>query len=111
MRLPGDNYLSQESQLWVEQYLTVQILAYLVYWLSGSQCNREISPLVAETFLLLYPTHNKVVGVGYILVTLCPSVHPASCVRSVASRVQDGFFPYLVQMIISKRGCVACDDP
>ena len=32
-------------------------------------------------------------------------------VRPVASTVQDGFFPYLVQMINSMRGCVACDDP
>ena len=32
-------------------------------------------------------------------------------VRLVASIVQDGFFPYLVQMINSMRGCVACDDP
>ena len=50
-----------------------------------------------------------------ILVSLCPSLHPsvrpAPCVRSVASTVQDGFFPYLVQMINSVRGCVACDDP
>ena len=30
-------------------------------------------------------------------------------VRSVASTVLDGFFPYLVQMITSMR-CVACDD-
>ena len=40
-----------------------------------------------------------------------PSVRPASLVRSAASTVQDGFFPYLVQMINSMRGCVACDDP
>ena len=32
-------------------------------------------------------------------------------VRPVASTVHDGFFPYLVQMINSMRGCVACDDP
>ena len=32
-------------------------------------------------------------------------------VRPVASTVLDGFFPYLVQMINSMRGCVACDDP
>ena len=33
-------------------------------------------------------------------------------VRPVAaSTVQDGFFPYLVQMITSMRGRVACDDP
>ena len=31
-------------------------------------------------------------------------------VRPVASTVQDGFFPYLVQMINSMRGCVTCDD-
>ena len=31
-------------------------------------------------------------------------------VSPVASTVQDGFFPYLVQMINSMRGCVACDD-
>ena len=31
-------------------------------------------------------------------------------VRSVASTVRDGFFPYLVQMITSMRRCVACDD-
>ena len=31
-------------------------------------------------------------------------------VRPVASTVQDGFFPYSVQMINSMRGCVACDD-
>ena len=31
-------------------------------------------------------------------------------VRSAASTVLDGFFPYLVQMITSMRRCVACDD-
>ena len=31
-------------------------------------------------------------------------------VRSVASKVPDGFFPYLVQMITGMRRCVACDD-
>ena len=31
-------------------------------------------------------------------------------VRSVASTVPDGFFPYVVQMITSMRRCVACDD-
>ena len=56
---------------------------------------------------------------GYIGFTLsvCPSVRPSvrplifRVVRPVASTVQDGFFPYLVQMINSIRGCVACDDP
>ena len=31
-------------------------------------------------------------------------------VRSVASAVPNGFFPYLVQMITSMRRCVTCDD-
>ena len=31
-------------------------------------------------------------------------------VRSVASTVLDGFFPYLIQMITRMRRCVACDD-
>ena len=31
-------------------------------------------------------------------------------VRSVASTVPDGLFPYLAQMITSMRRCVACDD-
>ena len=47
---------------------------------------------------------------------VCLSVCLSVCsltfrVRPVASTVQDGFFPYLVQMINSMRGCVACDDP
>ena len=43
---------------------------------------------------------------------VCLSVCPLTFrVRPVASTVQDGFFPYLVQMINSMRGCVACDDP
>ena len=57
-------------------------------------------------------TTTKLFG-GYIGFTpsVCLSVRPASRVRSVASTVQDGFFPYLVQMINRMRGCVACDDP
>ena len=50
-----------------------------------------------------------------ILDSPCLSVCPSVCllpfrVRPVASTVQDGFFPYLVQMINGMRGCVACDD-
>ena len=51
---------------------------------------------------------------GYIGFTLsvCLSVCSLTFrVRPVASTVQDGSFPYLVQMINSIRGCVACDDP
>ena len=55
---------------------------------------------------------------GYIGFTLsvCLSVPLSVCpltfhVSPVTSAVQDGFFPYLVQMINSMRVCVACDDP
>ena len=71
-----------------------------------------------------YTPATKLVG-GYIGFTLsvclsvCPSVRPSVClpvcpltfrVRPVASAVQNGFFPYLIQMINSMRGCVAYDD-
>ena len=43
--------------------------------------------------------------------SVCPSVCPLTFrVRPVASTVQVGFFPCLVQMITSMSGCVACDD-
>ena len=46
-----------------------------------------------------------------VCLSVCPSVCPLTFrVRPVASTVQDGFFPYLVQRITSMRGCVACDD-
>ena len=66
----------------------------------------------------LYP-RNEVMGVYWIhplclsvCLSVCASVCPLTFrVRPVASTVQDGFFPYLVQIINSMRGCVACDDP
>ena len=46
-----------------------------------------------------------------VCLSVCPSVCPLTFrVRPVASTVLDGFFPYLVQMINSMRGCVACDN-
>ena len=50
-----------------------------------------------------------------VSLSLCPSVCLSVCpltfrVRPVAFTVQDGFFPYLVQMITSMWRCVACDD-
>ena len=61
----------------------------------------------------LYP-RNEVSGVYWIhpvCRSVCPSVCPLTFhIRPVASTVQDGFFPYLVQMINSMRGCVACDE-
>ena len=60
--------------------------------------------------IFLYP-RNEVRGV-YWIHPVCLSVCLLTFrVRPVASTVQDGFFPYLVQMINSMRGCVACDDP
>ena len=61
-----------------------------------------------------YTPHNEV-RVG-ILDSPCLSVRLSVClltfrVRPIASAVQDGFFPYLVQMINSMGGCVAWDDP
>ena len=55
-----------------------------------------------------------------ICLSVRPSVRPSVClsvcpltfrVHPVASTVQNGFFPYSVQMINSMRGCAACDDP
>ena len=100
----------------------------------GNQCGlgiRRISVGMIFVVVFLYP-RNKVRGGGggYIGFTLsvclfvclsvwlsvclsvCPSVCPLTFrVRPVASTVEDGFFPYLVQMINSMRGCVSYDDP
>ena len=63
-----------------------------------------------------YTPRNEVRAyIGFTL-SICLSVCLSVCsltfrVHPVASTVQDGFFPYLVQMINSMRGCVACDDP
>ena len=82
-------------------------------------CTRPqlVSQLTSPHF---YTPATKLVGyIGFTLsvclsvrLSVCLSVCPLTfCVRPVASTVQDGFFPYLVQMINSMRGCVACDDP
>ena len=80
------------------------------------QRHRYLSML---TFLY---TRNEVRGVYWIhpvCLSVCLSVRPSVrlsvCsltfrVRPVASTVRDRFFPYLVQMINSMRGCVACDN-
>ena len=73
---------------------------------------------------LFKPPATKLGGGGGILDSPClsvrpsvlQSVSPSVCpltfrVRPVASTVQDGLFPYLVQTINSMRGCVAYDDP
>ena len=81
--------------------------------------------LDVKHFQLYYTPRNEVRG-GYIGFTLsvCLSVRLSVClsiclsvclsvtfrVRPVASTVQGGLFPYLVQMINCMRGCVTCDD-
>ena len=68
--------------------------------------------------LIIIPPATKLGGVYWIQpvclsvrLSVCLSVCPLTFrVRPVASTVQDGFFPYLVQMITSMRRCVACDD-
>ena len=62
----------------------------------------------------VYTPATKIVGMGVGSLSVCLSVclsvrRPLTFrVGPVASTVQDGFFPYLVQMINSMR-CVACD--
>ena len=68
--------------------------------------------------VFLYPPAMKLGGVYWIhpvCLSVCLSVRLSVCpltfcVRPVASTVQDGFFPYLVQTITRMRRCVACDD-
>ena len=68
-------------------------------------------------FLLIIPPQRSYGGIlDSPCLSVCLSICLSVClltfrVRPVASTVQDGFFPYLVQMINSMRGCVACDDP
>ena len=75
---------------------------------------------ITERFLsnIIKPPATKLGRVYWIhpvCLSVCLSVCPSVClltfrVRPVASSVQNGFFPYLLQMINSMRGCVACDD-
>ena len=64
--------------------------------------------------LIFIPPATKLGGLYWIhpvCLSVCLSVCPLTFrVRPVASTVQDGFFPYLVQMITSMRRCVPCDD-
>ena len=94
----------------------------LSYWLWLSYCPMS-KPLASCVLVHLFipppppPPATKLVcvcgGGGYIGFTLsvclsvCPSVCPLTFrVRPVASAVQDGFFPYVIHMINSMRGCV-----
>ena len=88
-----------------EQHLegSVNTLWFVEY--RGS-CIRKICNYSPHTTKLL-----RVYSFDSVSLSVCPYVRPASGVCSIASTIQDGFFPYLVQMINSRRGCVAYDDP
>ena len=85
---------------------------YFVKWLSGI-IEWPQSEIAMKVSWFLYPPQQSYGGMlDSPCLFVCPSVCPLTFrVRPVASTVQDGFFPYLVQMINSMRGCVACDDP
>ena len=75
--------------------------------------SKSTQPCYNKWHIFIPPTTK--LGGGYWIHPVCPSVL-SICpltfrVRPVASTVQDGFFPYLVQMINSMRVCVVCDDP
>ena len=70
----------------------------------------ELQDIPAAIYSHYYTPRNEVRGV-YWIHPVCPSVCPLTFrVRPVASTIQDGFFPYLVLIINSMRGCVAYDD-
>ena len=90
------------------------------------ECTKDITYKIVcgkwKHLNIFIPPATKLGGVYWIhpvclsvRLSVCPSVCLSVCpltfrVRPVTSRVQDGFFLYLVQMINSMRGCVACDD-
>ena len=92
---PSVTYHSELGQHWFRKWLVA--CSVLCHYLN--QCQ------------LIIPPATKLGGGVYWIHPVCPSVCLLPFrVRPVASTVQDGFFPYLAQMINSMRGCVACDD-
>ena len=89
---------------------------HYVFGLSVRPSVRSLKcPLLTCTWVR-WSTRPTVTVLRHVRPSVRPSVCPSVCrltfrVRPVASTVLDGFFPYLVQMINSMRGCVACDDP
>ena len=67
--------------------------------------------ICVSNLIIIIPSTTKLGGYIRFTLSVCLSVCPLTFrVCPVASTVQDGFFLYLVQMINSMRGCVACDD-
>ena len=81
--------------------------------MDDSQLGSTILKVTANnlTYYTPPPPETKLVGRVYWIHPVCPSVRLSVCFRPVASTFQDGFFPYLIQMINSMRVCVLCDDP
>ena len=87
----------------------------MAQWTMMGKLNHHWSQDMEEyTHPIIIPLATKLGGVYWIhpvCLSVCLSVCPLTFrVRPVASTVQDGFFPYFVQMITSMRRCVACDD-
>ena len=92
------------------------------HWLTHSPLRQLIiiMKIIFSIFFIIIPPATKFPpqrswvggGGGGFTLSVCLSVCQLTfCVCPVASTVQDGFFPYLVQMINSMREFVAYDDP
>ena len=99
-------------------YLKQYLLTHVFKNPRGSEWNLNWYTFIfikGNAFDYYTPTTKLGGGIIYWIHPVCLSVRLSVClltfrVRPVASTVQDGFFPYLVQMINSMRGCVTCDD-
>ena len=115
---------SRDLRYGMDRWLPTSYIYHIVWFLSqlflrpstwgssSKQMSLCLLSISLQCILSHYYTPTTELG-GYIGFTLsvCPSVCLLTFrVRPVASTVQNGFFPYLVQMINSMRGCVACDD-
>ena len=97
------SYQDITRRVWSEIKYTMDMKNYL--WTQITLYEEDKKEEASMRYSLLHGSWDQILQ-------RCPSVCPLTFrVRPVASTVQDGFFPYLVQMINSMRGCVACDDP
>ena len=108
--MAGAPVVMLETSMFLHWHFTSHLLTHLP--LDKMASISQLTHSNAFSWMKIFiPPATKLVGV-YWIHPVCPSVCPLTFrVRPVASTVQGGFFPYLVQMINSMRGCVACDDP
>ena len=118
-----ENGLCFVTKMWLtgdirQIYFVIYADVYHVYghlaFMSHIDERRNSSALEMELHLFIPPAtkYGGVYWIHPVCLSVCLSVCPLTFrVHPVASTVQDGFFPYLVQMINCMRGCVACDDP